>query len=589
MVRFDIPQRARPGPASFDTRPAQVRAWLAALPTANLGETCRQLYGALRDVNRLDIPSSQRFRFLESVRPVLTTALEAMARHYVGRTFPLPEKSRKVAQLAQALNRELSVGYILVVDDEGHRGRLRRDGRMLAVSTHRALRSLGQLLLTAYRVYAPYPPGIWHQLHALYGSAETQGLTNSRVRDETYTGIRQARVADAYKQALLLALACPYRLRQGEAEQVHQALEVWAPRARLARVADEPQNPSGVFVADLAGDDAPSYLALRPGGYQGDRCRLLDTAELADTVRGELTRGPGGGAAGTRRLPEAVLRRLMLAWGVMPKRRFPRTRKHSTVMVATGLSAAHFFISGEIAFVPPDQAGGEEPVFDRPARFKVRPTTAERQHTPDVWDLYARPPEPPSATGDEVMETADHDDGSVTYQADTWKMINVSAGGYCLLWDSAESSGAQVGELVAIREVDEPDAFHWRLGVVRWMKCVEREGLQLGVQMIAPGAVGVGIKLKRTDGTCGDYMRGLLLPEIRALGQPASLLTPALPYRVNETVLVFSHGTEKPVRLTGLVENTGTFAQFHFMPQAGPAAGSRPSDPTDFDGLWESI
>jgi cyclic-di-GMP-binding protein len=601
MNDLTLPERTPPSDGAFDTRPARVEAWLATLPMANVGETTRQLYRALREVNALDISPSQRLKFLESVRPVLGYVSDAMKKHYVGRSFPLPDKSRTVARLARELRRQSALGYAIVAHDESRKGRLRRDKGAIGTAIHRAMRCFGAVLLNAYQVYAPYPDRVWGELHHLLRLAVAHNVDRVIVKDERYEEVKASSVTDAYKEAVLLALTCPYRLRQGEVEQVHRALERWAPHARLLDFA-EPANPSGIFMINLESDSPPSYLVLQHRPEDTGNCRLLETAELADIVRAQLSAPRAGKQVDKAGLPASVLRRLMLAWGVMPKRRYSRTSKHSSVMATVGLSAAHFFISGEMVFSPTvdeadtgERGGGENayPVYDQRAHFVAEAPASERGQSPDIWDLHRHNSEPTPATLSlEPEESGDDQNAEIHYDAQPWKMINVSAGGYCLLWDNDDASGAQVGELIAVREQTDPDQFHWGLGVIRWMKWIENHGLELGVQMLSPGAVAVGLKGARGKGRSPGYVRSLLLPEIRAIGQPATLLTPALPYRVDDTVTVYSHGKETRVRLTKMVENTGTFAQFHFSPletrSGRPRTGNGSQDP-DFDAIWDSI
>ncbi|MEJ2687787.1 MAG: hypothetical protein P8124_11380 [Gammaproteobacteria bacterium] len=601
MNDLTLPERKSPSRNAFDTRPARVEAWLATLPMANVGETTRQLYKALQEVNGLDISPSQRLKFLESVRPVLGYVSDAMKKHYVGRDFPLPQKSRTVARLARELRRQSALGYAIVAHDESRRGRLRRDRGAIGTAIHRAMRCFGAVLLNAYQVYAPYPDRVWAELHQLLRLAIAHNVDGVTVKDERYHEVKASTITEAYKEAVLLALTCPYRLRQGEVEQVQRALERWAPLAQLMNFA-EPANPSGIFMIDLESDSPPSYLVLQHRPEDTANCRLVDTGQLADVVRAELSAPRDKNRTAVARLPESVLRRLMLAWGVMPKRRYSRTSKHSSVMATVGLSAAHFYISGEMVFSP---TGGEVdpeqhrdgtqayPVYDQRAHFVAEAPAGERGRSPDVWDLHRHNDAPTPATLSLEPEGAGDDQaGDVHYDAQPWKMVNVSAGGYCLLWDNDDASGAQVGELIAVREQTDPDQFHWGLGVIRWMKWIENHGLELGVQMLSPGAVAVGLKAGKGNGRSAGYARSLLLPEIRAIAQPATLLTPALPYRVDDTVTVYSHGKETRVRLTKMVENTGTFAQFHFSPletrNGLPRAGKSPQDP-DFEGIWDSI
>ena len=581
------PARKAPTSDSFDTRPAQVEKWIAALPLANLGETGRRLYHVLIETNGTDLPAEQRLAMLERLRAPLRTVADAMKKHFVGQPLPLADKSRQIAELAQALTRQMALGYRIAAEDSA-KGRNRfGDRRTRAIATHRALGCLGTVLLRAYQTYAPYPTGVWREIHALYQAAEADGSTEISIRDPEQPDVESS-IEESYKRILLLALACPYRLRPGEVEQIHAWLADWCRHATLEHLA-EPRNPTGRFVVDFQSDVPPVYLVLHAVEYRDETCRILNATRLADVVRDHLGRLRRDGQT-ARRVNEQVLQRLMLAWGVLPKRRFSRRQRHSTAVVAMGLSAAHYFIGGEAAFAG-DAA--DQDLFSNPARFDAREPAASRQSR-DVWEVGGARPlhEPHAGAGTEqyidfeplapktATPAAARTPVGPDFRTHDWKMVDVSAAGYRLLWDSGAGSQARVGELLGLRESTDPDSFHLGIGVVRWMKVAE-EGLELGVEMLSPGAVAVGTK-KRAG---GEYTRSLLLPAIKALGQPATLLTAALPYRAGDHLLVNGHGKELRVELTKLVENTGIFAQFQFRPLLGGTATDAATR-DDFETLW---
>lgn len=594
------PGHKPPPHATFDPRPAQVEHWIKELPLANLGESSRRLYEALNSIQTLELPPEQRFRLLEQLHPPVDAVLDALKVHYVGKPFPLAEKSQRTVALSQALAQLMAQGY---------RATLTGNGKHFTLATQRGLDYLGRMLLRAYQVYATHPVDVWRDIHALYRQAETRGDARSSLKEPGANTHGAHSIENTYKHILLLALACPYRLRQGEVERINTWLCDWSQYATLSRLA-EARNPSGMFVANFNSDDPPTYLVLRASEYDPDSCRLLNAARLADAIRDTFGRQRRAEGNKAQHINDQALRRLMLAWGVMPKRRFSRTQKHSTAVVAMGLSTAHYFIGGENAF-----AGGGDgtgPLFNNPAQFEASETADRQGQLPDMWELtdihLAHNAQPTVTDGQYIEFTPGHDPLAIksrikpaakpapqtpAYRTHLWKMVNVSAGGYRLLWDNRENSQAQVGELLGLRESHDPDSFHLSLGVVRWMKYDAELGLELGVEMLAPGAVAIGTKIHRVGGG-SEYLRSLLLPAIKPLGQPATLLTPALPYHVGAILMVSSHGQEARVELTKLVENTGSFAQYQFRPldsqsTAASAAADGTHKANDFAALWSQL
>ncbi len=601
-MQLTVPNRTAPKSNSFDSRPSIVKGWIDDLPMANIGETTRLLFGALTDLNKQDIPASQRFKALELLQKPILHVTGHMKKHYVGKAMPLAARHLKIAHLSREITYALATGYkVLVMEQIAGVGR--KDKKLLVTAMHRSIKQLSTVLLKSYQVYESYPDSVWLEIHSLYRYAESNHLHNTKVIDDS-TKHASSTISNAYKQILMLALACPYRMRHAEAEAVYTALEDWASACEL-----KPVHKAGgevMFATNLDADQPPSYLVLRDANENRNTCRILGTRRLADLLHKSLSeKREGGTKTGSNSLGKDMLRRLMLAWGVMPKRRYSRVRDHSQVIAAMGLSSIHYFVSGEVAFNEGtvDQECATElgvapgPQFNEPAQYDARTISEETGKLPDVWEMNytIEGDEKPSSTEMAVARAAAGMQIDTSHQTKNWKMVNVSAGGYCLLWDNPETTRAQVGELLGIREQSDPDTFHWRLGVIRWLKFVEKRGLELGVQMLSPGAVGVAARMDlKSRSKSEDFTRGLLLPEIASIQQRATLLLPSPPFKLNDTAIVNCHGKDVRVRLTKLVENTGSFAQFQFQ-SLGEVETQKSRKPNkkplskDFDDVWELI
>lgn len=603
-MQLSVPNRTAPKSGSFDSNPASVRGWISTLPMANIGETTKLLYEALIDLNHQDIPAQQRFKTLELLHKPVHYVTENMKKHFIGQPFPLADSSLKVAHLSREITHTLATGYkVLVMEQIAGIGR--RDKKLLITALHRSIKLLSLVLLKAYQVYEPYPDSVWLEVHSLYRYAEDNRLHKSKVCDETAPQRNPSTITDAYKQILLLALACPYRLRHSEVEEIYHALEEWAPCSELLAV-DAAED--ALFAVNLDSDQPPSYLVLRDRAEIRTTRRLLTTRKMAEQIHKLLIKKRESKPGTPRQqIKTNTLRRLMLAWGMMPKRRSSRVKEHSQVIAAMGLSSIHYFVSGEVAFNDASLAPGCRSdlgigpgvtLFQDRAHFQATTLRDQEGKLPDVWEMNYRieGEKLPSRTERAVARAALGGIGiDINQCAQSWKMVNVSAGGYCLLWDNPETTRAQVGELLGIREERDPDTFHWRLGVIRWLKSAEKRGLELGVQMLSPGAVGIAArpdrKIRAKD---GDYTRGLLLPEIAAIQQRSTLLLPSPPFKAGDTAIANCHGKDVRVKLTKLVENTGSFAQFQFesLGEIEQRKRHRPltmRKPRDFDDIWDLL
>ena len=604
FMQLSVPNRTAPKSGSFDSNPVSVKNWIGTLPMANIGETSKLLYEALIDINHQDIPAQQRFKTLELLHKPVNYVTENMKKHFIGQPFPLSENNLKIAHLSREMTHALATGYkVLVMEQIAGIGR--KDKKLLITATHRSIKLLSLVLLKAFQIYESYPDSVWLEIHSLYRYAENNGLHKSKVADETTVEKHPSTISDAYKQILLLALACPYRLRHSEAEEIYRTLEEWAQYSDLQTVGASEET---LFAVNLDSDQPPSYLVLRDRAEIRDTRRLLNTRRLAQQVRKALAeKRESGSTRKPQRIRTSILRHLMLAWGVMPKRRSSRVQEHSQIIAAMGLSTIHYFVSGEVAFNNASLAQACQPdlgirsgipQFQERAHFQAKMLGDQEGKLPDVWEMNYRieGENPPSDTEMAVARAATGGMGiDINHCAHSWKMLNISAGGYCLLWDNPETTRAQVGELLGIREESDPDTFHWRLGVIRWLKFAEKRGLELGVQMLSPGAVGIAARLDaKTRAKNEDYTRGLLLPEIASIQQQATLLLPSPPFKVGHTVIANCHGKDARVKLTKLVENTGSFAQFQFesLGEINRLKRQKPRTtpkPRDFEDIWDLL
>jgi hypothetical protein len=476
---------------------------------------------------------------------------EAMKKVFLAKPIPLQGNNLLLATQTVELCNQMATGYRILVDDTGH-----DDSQTfyLTLAIHRSLRYLSEILLTNYQIYLQYPEGLWKTINSLYALAEQHGITTQPITDNTLPTPAPSTISTVYKQILLMSLACPYRLRQKEIHFVYNALMDWADRTRLYDMEGE-QTP-GLFAVNLNADNPPSYRVLNDNVTQGHQWRILDTTSMAEQIRDILDKQPGNGNRHIGIGDTNILQRLMLAWGVMPARRFARHTKSAEVGLLVGLNAIHRRImqpeagsSGRQETIE-DLHYLQDPTFEASTTFRIHPFADSGQRIVTT--------EKTRAQTSCIEHTTD------TPRIESWKMANISAGGYSLLWDSDDSSNARVGELVAVIEQDNLYGGEWQLGVVRWMKCTTAYGLELGIQMLSPSAQAVWAYVEDTGLSTGRKMQGMLLPEIKMLRQPTSLLLPTLPFRAGCITTLESAGSLQNIRLTRQLENTGSFAQYHF-------------------------
>lgn len=581
-------------------QPRKLRDWVAALPMINVGETSRQVFQTLQEVCRLNIDPAARFELLEILRPTVHTLSQSLAKHYLNQSVMLPERATKVATLAQAMQSHLANGYKLVVVHTLERLQTgKRDVeqvKLLAQGLHRAISELTGNLLRSTQLYLNTPPRLWLELHSLYLVAVQQHLAGDvRVADTVASRqTEKTSIEEAYKRALLLATCKPNKLRQTEIAQVYQMSEFWAPLVDLREFSSTDE----LFVFDLAKDAPPTYRALAQAA-DAAHVRAIDPVRLVERLN-ELRQSSQVGsprAVGEAALSAALLGHLAQAWGELSERSFSRVAHDGTLEACLGLTASHYFMSGGQDFdimMQGDQARFMIADADNPF-LKARPITVHRPDErtgKDVWSL---------AFGSTDIESKEREfnlqfqEQESTSRYDTYQcqIVNISPGGYCIEWSGDVPSGVRAGEVLGLHEEGQPG---WSVGVIRWVKQLPGHGAQLGIEVLAPKAKPCGARVIKKTGDASEYMRTLLLPELKAISRPATLITPALTFRSGYKVVLKLDGEEIKAQLTQQVSATPSFSQFEFQLLRRPSAEqetdtshSTAGDDEDFDSIWASL
>ena len=599
QLGFDLPERRKPGKDSFNTKQRKVEEWIALLPMGNVGETARQVFGALHETNRLRVSWQERYRLLESLRAPVAYVGQALHKRFLGLTFPLPPKTRRIAHLATELYNEMALGYKIAIEDMLDANFLFRDKRALTIMLHRALRYLNKVLLTTYQVYSPQPHNTWSDIHRLYRYAETARLFRASVTDTEQELLPKTTIATAYKQALLLALASPYRLRQGEVGIVYSALELWAHLAQIMPYDAQADREAALCYPPLDSHGEPSHLVFSHYDRGNGGCRLIDLQPLAITVREELGQAERSSTTELKRrlgagLTVDLLRRLSLTWGVPPKRSSARNAKAEDVEVVVGLSSVHRALGlvtalrSMTALPNASNATAPEDLFSRTSTFQSRTIASENDQKADVWDPFkAR-----AATQQSAQRPQAATAKATPLPLQTWAMRDQSAGGCRIARSGMDTLGVQVGDLIGVRPYTDTHDRHWTVSVVRWIRHTSEEELELGVQSITGRGQPAAARTRQPNGTMSEYQRIIGLPEDKEHNLVASLLVPPLLYTVGATLSVRFDETEHPLLLTGVQEGTGSFVQFTFENLnaiRNEPARENPQQPSDFNSLWSDL
>ncbi len=531
-LRFSLPETTAGNVT--ETRPGELKRWLTNLPVLNTAETSQMLFKALSALNRSVVDDNLRTKLLDLYRQPISSVCTESQKLYIGLPLPLPEKNKLVVARVRQFQDEMGYGYKRIVLHATRKAKLSSsDKEDLAFAIQRSIYYLTQVLAKSFELYAPSPEGTWHEIHQLYRYAEIEGLTETPVIDNLNGSLPKSSVGHVYKQALLLDFSDPYHLPARMLEKIRRYLDRWASEAKLS-MALASLRPDCQFLINLATDRAGVVNIESQPITTEAQYRLLTTVDLARVMHQQLSTLQVGSSPDPEGLEkdffvnqgQEMLMRLITSWGVNPKRYFHRNVPHGALMnVAAGIDAINFFVHGAIEFVCSTAEVGPQP-----RRTQISGT----------------------------QETAHH--SSIKWQNVQWDLLDESAGGFALRKSNAQLEKVRVGDLIATRAPQQHT--HWSISVVRWVRSAGPNDIEFGAQRLAPSADANAILPADTEN--GEFQMALHLPEVKALRQATTLITPRGMFAPGRQLILDNGYRTHQIRATKLINVTGSFEQFQF-------------------------
>lgn len=562
--------------------PDQLAAWLDALNLVNAEDSSAQVIQALTSYNQCDMDSPERLSALGQFVPVVVQLVDTLRSSYRGSGFPLASKQQVRADLVSRLIGEMSAGYKIIVVMASRSG----DGiynDVLVQSIFLAIHYLGEKILAAYLVYMPVEKNSWHELYQLYLFAEQHELTREAPEIQGLGFPEKTTIGLVFKRIVMLSLANPYHLMEGDAVSVYRNLLDWGVYVSLTPLKDA-VSVEGKFYLDLATGSPPGFASGHTSHTPGNG-RVIDVGRIVEGIGGLIKsisdKADDNSVSLKDRMNRDMLVRLQSVWGGRAEREFDRAPHNAMVTLAAGLTASHYLIGGEQVFQPEkneaslrktggiDTSGlslaplGDESwrnaeeaerieqgvVEHRVSRFD--PDAAQK----DTWD---------KVHSHKVLANKKNEPDAPVFQLQQWHVVNTSKHGEGLLCDDPTGIRIRVGDVVALRRAD---AEPWGLAVVRWFGMTQEKKLESGLMNIPGKVQAVGTRAVGGTGEGGEYFRGML---IKDSGKTDTLLVPAMIYDLGTELLISTTSEVLYARLIWLIDTTTSYTRFgieYFEPE----------------------
>jgi len=509
------------------TNTPALRQWVSSLPLVNTKETAVQLRMATRELALLDAPYPQKLDYLEAVRPVV---------HYVGSRLDqlnLNRVKKDDDSLAYDLFTNLYQGYkgalldALMEDKPANK-------ELTPLLLHRLITDLSRILLRSMQFYREPPAQLWRELNTCYRVAAYRRLLDAVFADDLNNSASKLTIRNCYMRTLLLSSARPNQLSPAQLGALFGALEHWCSKASLDKEID-----NAMLIVDMARPSPPRLARLVK---QAEEPYAVRTDVLAYEIDAYLN-----GIDGSLVIPAAIdndlLKHLMVAWSVARDRQFSRTKTQASIRVCVGLRSIHYFLSGATEFTEQISNGAAL------LRREVNPFLE--------LDYETTPPQQEAPNSHAHFEA---------------QAIDTSPEGYRIEWREPLPDNAQIGELIALREESDP---RWSVAVVRWIHHARSPNdaaqdsaamahITMGLKLLCPRAIPVAVRAIQKVGGPTAYARALLLPELTAIGQSPTLVTPNVPFTTGQKVQVHRQGLQTTAALLDSRVVTESVSQFTF-------------------------
>jgi cyclic-di-GMP-binding protein len=583
-------------------REASIKTWVSSLPLTQIQFVGGLLYQALPEVSRFQTGTSNRIRILETLRLPTAQTIEGLAQNFLNQPLIMPEAAVKTATVAQALQKHLNTGYKVVVRDLCKQSSPNLDE--LALSIHRAIAGIGLLLLRYYQLYVPVSSQLWAELHSLYQLALHFKIGALSVPETLRFHQHCNSISLAYIRILLLACSRPNQLRQDEIVGAYYALNQLS---QLAKLQDISTNSYENLFAVALGSNHPPHYRSRLESLGHTLLLELDTSELSQYLKGMMQDNRAGHTDANPLPPELALsshltQHLMNAWNLLAQRNFDRLQTNGILDVTVGISSIHFHLAGATKFTHflnrTQEFGSDMNSLFQKRGVQLKDISLQT-HDQDPWVDAFDATGSALASGADATSTQNIENAIRTQEEKEPKevhsiyqvpLIDTSPGGYCIEWRNEIPHQVKTGELLGIRE---PTYHRWSLGVVRWAHQTHA-ATQLGIQILAPIAEPIAIAIVHKTGDTSEYLRALAIPAMKAINQPATLITNAISFHEYSKARIYQRNENNPqknsnenIQLTQRCFGTSAFHQYTYQAlSTGKPQNDTPPD--DFDAIWDS-
>lgn len=543
---------------------AKVRTWVSGLPLTDMGETTRQLFVGMTQLNQEPIAPQVRIEITEIILPYVKMVLENLDRHFLSRSFPLPERSQKIFDLKKSLLMETAGSYQLASLEMLTKKSVSKKSLLLSIG--RAINYMSQVLINSYEVYAKHDKSIWHDTHHLFLLACENDLEKKDIPNKADTQGDELCIEDQYKLVSLIALAAPNTLRQGEVARI---TDFFKQCINDVSILSNPTNMKAKYAhITLLNSDEPASLMPVSDLVSSPTSRIFDLSKVINHLDQFVSLSEKSDLGTHKKWPmltHSLAKRLVYVLTTIRNRRYKRFPRDEKMPMAIRMADVIEMIREN------DVDSFSEQINQDVEDDNIYEALANEEGVSSPW----------SDIDLELLA----DDRDVKLH--TWHVENSSSGGYGLRQIRSEPSTARVGELVAIKDPkDEADL--WQIAVIRWMDSIRGVGLKTGLEILSLHGMMVQVdEISNREITQKLPLEGILLPTIDGARKEANLIFPGFIFQVEDELTITLGSRQQHIQITSVDDTVGSFSYCGFENReiADIIEGSLES----FEDVWEFL
>jgi hypothetical protein len=490
------------------------------------------IYRQIQQSNRYNYDWKKRFEYLELLEPTVNELLNILSADNREISFPLDTSSKEINLAYNSLCLEVAKGYKICLQVVQNVNTLTVDA-LISTITYKVMRYISYNLLNSYLHYSEPETGLWYELHQLYLYAVNKSIHQEEIEDRVLQNRKEDTIEKLYLTNILFSAIKPSNLLQHELIPFYKTIESWSQYVEIKPVRTNYLSLA-VRTVDFNSDKSPYIAEITEDFIKSDSIRVIRTTTLVEGINSFL-KGVDSSELlepleNIEQFSRHLLKQTITSLSHKQFRSFPRRKekKSKTINVMTDFDRIHKVISSTYEI--------NINSLEKELRIHIQENDDDEVKATGFYT---------NAVNNSIAEHRVQPLTIITSYWQQWKIINSSPTGYRLISDDLNTGSIKVGELIALNPEFEDNICS--IGVIRWLTHVHDHKIEVGVEVLAPHASPIVIMTAASENNTNTIKPGFLLPHIKVLKRPQSLITPIKTFSSGDKLTLASNDNAREV------------------------------------------